>query len=1145
MSTIWAFDLGKGSIGEAVWDEDQKKFLHVASLLIPAEFASTKDAASRRRMWRTRQAHKAREAWLDEVWTKAGLTPLVGRRVGKVDGEWKLIREGDEKLEREFSKPGDPTCYTSCLLRIKLLRGEKLEEWQIYKALHSAIQKRGYGRVPWAAREVGKKELTEEELAKELKKIDDELAKKDPDYKAAVDAWPKFKEEVPDQQFHFPCYYDAAKMGLWNPKSPRGLMERIDFDAESTRRVRFAREDVNREIAELARQAAEQLPSLAKAFRDWQKNGWKEFKVSAGDIGEFLVHGPAGKPSEQAEKDFTVYRNERKERGLHPGTSDDWMGATGQKTPRFDNRIINDCALLDGMQVCNVAIRYDDKKTHRIYPDSLLPTEVTFLMKLKNTRVEDGDGQRKLRVDEIRTIFEMASKEAGAVKRSLKSWAEAVANKYSIKGKDWETKTELKTLNLRPLAGHEVVKPPKTEGRSRFSRPALKLAKALILSGDKPSVFLKRLLDREQALMDEMDLDVRDVPPPIKAKGEKTVKHRAWVLPSQLKFLHDLADPKTDTWEAIYFPEQRLDALEARHRKEGDVDRDAAIREIIGDNNDPVVRHRLMVFAERLVALEEAHGAPRQIVLEFVREDFMGRKAKIALANFQSDREKARKEAREQAAAAGQDERSAPLKFELAKAQQFKCLYCTDKSSFGATSLHEYQIEHIVPRSQGGPDAMVNYVLSHTKCNDDKGEKTPFQWLHGREGWDAYVERVEKCGTALRGKKMQLLLREDAAELVTRYTALAETAWISRLAQKIASIRFGWRNGNDDDGDKRVRVVSGGLTARIRRKYKLNSILNPDAETEEEADKKNRDDDRHHALDAMVISLMPQWLRDPRKEKFFRLPDGMTREHFRDHIEKLMPRFICFEKPALAETIYGKQPWLGGKIVQRVVLRSIGQKSIAPGKTKYDPAYALKQTQAILDDRIKAMVREFLSAEPEEQAWNEFCDEVRLPVGEKGSRIIRVRMDIGKAEEFADLFRGQLDPKGQWRKAKKGHRGQVVYIDPDGHPKIRPVYVFESVATVRREIKQNGGKFYGFFRTGCLVSIEEPVQHDTTPLKAGVYRLNTIMKTGYMKVSDQSGKASLPINMEKFIEAKLKPIHALDALWALHDRKQQPARRGK
>ena len=63
--TIWAFDLGKASIGEAV--RRGTKFLHKASLLIPAEFAETKTAAGRRRMWRTRQAHKAREQWLNEV----------------------------------------------------------------------------------------------------------------------------------------------------------------------------------------------------------------------------------------------------------------------------------------------------------------------------------------------------------------------------------------------------------------------------------------------------------------------------------------------------------------------------------------------------------------------------------------------------------------------------------------------------------------------------------------------------------------------------------------------------------------------------------------------------------------------------------------------------------------------------------------------------------------------------------------------------------------------------------------------------------------------------------------------------------------------------------------------------------------------
>ena len=101
-------------------------------------------------MKRTRDAHKARESWLNAVWRASGLEPLVGRRVERQQSKWQSVEETPGQinqrklLEREFSKKGDPTCYNSALLRIKLLHGEKLETWQIYKALHSSVQKRGY-----------------------------------------------------------------------------------------------------------------------------------------------------------------------------------------------------------------------------------------------------------------------------------------------------------------------------------------------------------------------------------------------------------------------------------------------------------------------------------------------------------------------------------------------------------------------------------------------------------------------------------------------------------------------------------------------------------------------------------------------------------------------------------------------------------------------------------------------------------------------------------------------------------------------------------------------------------------------------------------------------------------------------------------
>ena len=71
------------------------------------------------------------------------------------------------------SPEGDDTQYNSAALRILLLEGKTaLADWQIGKALRSAIQKRGYGRVPWSGREEKRDGKTEEDREKEMAKKD-------------------------------------------------------------------------------------------------------------------------------------------------------------------------------------------------------------------------------------------------------------------------------------------------------------------------------------------------------------------------------------------------------------------------------------------------------------------------------------------------------------------------------------------------------------------------------------------------------------------------------------------------------------------------------------------------------------------------------------------------------------------------------------------------------------------------------------------------------------------------------------------------------------------------------------------------------------------------------------------------------------
>lgn len=1033
---VWAFDLGKGSIGEAV--RQGTKFLHKASLLIPANFAETKTAAKRRRMWRTRQAHKAREGWLKMVMRKVGIEVLHGRNYDK-DGIWKPGEAADDRLEREFAKPGDTTCYTSCLLRIKLLRGEKLDSWQVFKAFHSAIQRRGYDpNIPWKTRESRTK-------TKEGDNDESGTQKRMEEFEQKLTEISKGRPE-----FHYPCYFDAYEMGLWNGDSE--FRDRTDCRAKSTRNQIVPRVLVEREIRDMVSAAAKHYPKL---------NGQADY----------LLYGPTGKA-------YASFSSKlRKAFSLREGGANDWEGVLGQKIPRFDNRIVEKCVLVPRLNVCKMRTgEYAD-----LHPSSRIVAEVIFLLKLKNMRLQQNGGVRGLSAKEIGEVFDDPKR-----------------NKFGLTPTQW--KKWCIRFGAIPMAGqHEEVSEPASSGRSRFCRPALEILKRLVLSGQTPP---KRYEEELRTLNGNKD--------PLKG-----------LVAADLQFLLRMGK----TWEDIYVPNQKLEALAQSAGNPR-----AAIHRLISSQKDPIVRHRLSLFAERLDQLEERFGAPDFIVLEFVREDFLGKKAKMEYLKFQRERANERARAREEAINAGAEERSAGLKMELLKAQVGECLYSGEKLI--PEKLDEYVIDHIVPRAKGGPDSAVNYALTTRRVNDDKSDRTPYEWLASTIGWDAYVERVKKRIGTLRNKKVQLLTSPDAETLVKKYTALAETAWISKLAQTIVGLRFGWPNGIAG-AERKIIVVSGGLTGRIRRKYKLNSLLNPSAKSEEEAEIKNRRDDCHHALDAMVISFLPNWARNSRFTGFFKFPDGVHRELFEKEIADVIPKNACFEKTALAETIYGARSNGAGKtIVLRAPLASLGMKPTGPGKSLFDLKYAVKQAQSVRDSVIKERMLKLISTNPDEAAWRKFCSEfhLRRKDGSNGPRVESVTLNVGEPTEYKDLSK---DKSGAYRKALKGHKGQIVYsllaTDKKGTKKeiitVRPIYAFESAAKVSAALRAKFGddiRIRGVFQSGCLVETDKETAHAKKPLPAGKYLLNTIITdSNAAKLTTMDGRTYPEI-----------PLYSLGSLFA-------------
>jgi len=156
-------------------------------------------------------------------------------------------------------------------------------------------------------------------------------------------------------------------------------------------------------------------------------------------------------------------------------------------------------------------------------------------MKLKNTLVASENGQRKLTVEDIRKIFAVVTADALAVPikvkprtkkvmpqvlsesdettNGMRTWPARVAACYALTKHEWANKKGIKERKLFPVEGHAYVKSPKIEGRSRFSRPALRLIRVLILEGQKPSEFLHRLKTREPELLEKIGMDVLDAAP--------------------------------------------------------------------------------------------------------------------------------------------------------------------------------------------------------------------------------------------------------------------------------------------------------------------------------------------------------------------------------------------------------------------------------------------------------------------------------------------------------------------------------------------------------------------------------------------------------------------------------------------------------
>lgn len=1320
MTRILALDLGIGSYGialqERTEDGDQKHFRFpiVRSCTLPGDYAELTAVRTRRRMWRTRQAHKAREAWLREVFQKCGLGEAVlhGRRLKQIvveetgpDGKpvkkqrWTQDADNppDYRLEREFPpRPGTVTqdkapsdeagarlIYNGAALRCLLLLGREAQEaaqgqpllpWQVFKALHSAIQKRGYDpKVPWARksskpaaadpasrsqghvqgqslvlaneptpaavgafarmREAGsspvsaalsspakkatqsKKKATSEatEEADTEEQLSEEEKKERKEEQASLERALTMQGIVeglsPDERHHFPCFWEAHRMGLWKPEQPTVVHARLTHEADSCKwadlddpaekfkpaaeRSKYAklpaifpRRMVEAELVALCEAAAALLPQLSMSG----------YEIAYGPLGIPYPNIPrrddeARKVEEQRRAALAALPEEERKKYVR-GKAVEWQGALAQKAPTFDNRGPSPCVLIPRYKVAKCDIRHDKDG---LVPESALAAEVSFLLQVKHFRFtpevmddsKPGGFRDSLSAEEVRKLHAEHFLQTVVPNIGGSSDHALMVNRKNLLT-PWLEKNI--GPDTRPKPGLEgkgkaALEKPKATGRSRFSRPALRLVKELILSGLAPAEFKAELLDLANPRWAELRKAVRLV----KEDGSDfNLEELKGLRPVDLDFLDNLGA----SWEKISIRDERLEAISEKTQAEQEA-RQAAITRMIGMEINPKIRHRLTLLDTLLDEVVKEQGIPDKVVLEFAREEWLGPKRRKELMDFQNQRKQENITARMNLG--GDASPKALLKTQLLEEQAGRCLFCGKQFSRtdtvqvvnGELSFDNAHLAHVVADSKGGPRAYVNLVLACDGCNRTQKERyhaDVFAQGDFQLGWDAFTGIVENL-PGMRPFKKKLLCtksEDEAAQMVQNKTALQETAWIAKLARVLISLKFGWKL--DAEGEKRnIVVVTGSVTNRVAMKYELYSLLGgperlqklakdkqaidqmiesvtnaEESELEELGKKmadtwkskkrkgderwerdhmlwllrrlkisnedalneKDRGDDRHHALDAMILSFLPHWTGNPGKSLRFGLPPQMRdKEAFRPYLEKLYPTVLISQKPELEESFYGaRRLGAGSAATKRYILREIAYSGINP---KFSPSTLSKRAKNIYDPHIRAAVVAFAGQEPKEQAWLDYCaklaDEGLKP---GGPRIKNVRCVV--SEQLTEYEDFSKDGTGAWR---RGDKNQGWFIcekkDKEGEYAIEPVYVHQSKLKLEQRILTEGRykRMVGFFVRDEVVSLDEPITGIMEPLPVGRYLIRTMKLNGQVELSNNCGHQYKPVNINSLLRA--------------------------
>lgn len=382
------------------------------------------------------------------------------------------------------------------------------------------------------------------------------------------------------------------------------------------------------------------------------------------------------------------------------------------------------------------------------------------------------------------------------------------------------------------------------------------------------------------------------------------------------------------------------------------------------------------------------------------------------------------------------------LAWRLYQAQQGQCLYSGCPININRLLEDGYvEIDHALPFSRTWDDSFNNKVLVLKKENQNKGNRTPYEYLDGAnnsERWQNFEARLQGCCFS-KAKKHHLATREiQEKEFIERN--LNDTRYVTRLMMNHIEQHLELKG----KGEKRVFATRGRITALLRHYWGLN---------------KDRDkNDRHHAMDAIVIACTTPSMQQKITTFFQDKAEYGTRPFEKINTQTGEVRKLDFPKP-----------WQGFR--KEVIIRVFSDDPKTELLAEKECLERFKESQ----DEIKPL----LVSRPPKRTCSGEAHEATIRSHKKGTKRIKL-IDLKKADLDKMVNRDREKALYEDLKARleeHGGKGEKAFAEPfkkKGGTLVRSISIEDTQKSgllVRNGIANNGnmvrtdvfkksGKFY-------------------------------------------------------------------------------------